>query len=199
MTSQSIDWGGLVLETIQDPADAAAKIKSWHLPRSVLYQALFAMVALNTLFYGIAHYMNPTQGGAAMQLDKPFVSFAIGFGGVLILIHLFFWAGRAVGGTGTLGDFLALFIWFQAISVLGLALTLVGVLIHPAFGAMINLSVLIFSIWLFVHFLKSGLGLETLWHAAGLMIAVPTGVILGLSLLIGLIGGVANVGLPSNV
>ena len=191
--------GGLVLETIQNPPGAADRIKSWQLSRGVLYQALLAMVAVNTLFYGVGHYLNPTESGVLMRLDKPFVSFAIGFGGVLILIHLFFWAGRAVGGTGTLGDFLALFIWFQAISVLGLCLTLVAFMVFPALGLMINLSVLIFSIWLFVHFLKSGLGLASLWHAAGLMIAVPTGIILGLSLLIGLIGGAANVGLPSNV
>lgn len=199
MTPVPINWGGLVLETLQNPPGAAKQIMSWDLPRGILYQALAAMVAINTLVYGIGYYLNPTPNGKAMGLDTPIASFAIGFGGVLVLVHLFFWAGRAVGGTGRFGDFLSLFIWFQAISVLGLLASLLGFMILPALGLLVNLSVLVFSIWLLVHFLKSGLGLTSLWHAAGLLIGVPTGVILGLSLLIGLIGGATGMGLPNNV
>lgn len=198
MTAERIDWVGLVVESVQNPPSAAERIKSWHLPRGVLYQALLVTIALNTLMYGIAHYVTPTERGILMGLNNPIFSLLMGFGGVIILIHLYYWAGRAIGGTGTMGEFLSLFIWFQVISLIGLVLTVVAFFIFPVLGLMVNLSVLIFSIWLIVHFFKSGLGLSSLWHAAGLLVGVPVGVVVGLSVLIVLIGA-ADLGIPSNV
>lgn len=198
MTAERIDWWGLVVETVQDPPRAAARIMSWHLPRSVLYQALLAMVAINVLIVGGRHYVTPNVEATNAGFDTPFVPFLILFGVLMVLIHLYYWAGRAIGGTGDLGGFLALFIWMQAISLLGVFLTQIGLLVLPALGLLIYLAVLIFNVWLTLHFFKSGLGLRSLWHSAALLIGVPLGVILGLSILIVMIGA-ADLGIPGNV
>ena len=182
------DWWGLVRETVQDPPGAAEQILSLGLSRSTLYQALIALVAINTLFFGIEHYRNPTENGVLMGLDNPMLSFFIGFGGLMVLIHLYYWAGRAVGGTGSLGDFLALFVWFQVISLLCSILQIFAFLLMPALGLLVSMAVFIFSIYLIVHFLRIGLGLPSLWHAAGILVFVPLGAIMGLAVIMALIG-----------
>ena len=198
MIEARVDWWGLVLETLRTPNTAAERIMSWKLPRPVLYQALIAVSALNALVAGIGALMRPVDGPLPPLLSSPLSFFVLVAGGVVVAVHILYWVGRAMGGTGDLGDLLALFTWLQVLRFLGQVAVLVSSIVFPALALLLALAIFLVGVWLVLHFVNSAMRLNSLMHAAGLLIATLAGLMLGLMLLITLIGA-ANLGLAPSV
>lgn len=191
-----VNWGELILETIRTPDEAAARIMGWDLPRGLIYEALFAVAALNTLLAAMSAYISPPPGGLGASLNNPMMFWVLSVGVTVIFVHLLFWAGTMLGGTGRFGDLLALFVWLEALRLLGQVIILVATLMIPALALLCLLAFIILSIWLLLHFVNAALRLNSLLQAGGLLIASFFGLGLGLVLLISLIGA-ANLGLTS--
>lgn len=192
-----MNWQALVVDTLRDPAETGRQIIGWQVPRPVIYQALILVAALNALMAGVTEFIMPSPMQLPPLLANPLSFFVVIAGGLVISAHLIYWAGRALGGQGDLSDVLVLMVWLQALRALAQVVVVVLALIAPGIAALFALGVAIFGLWLLLNFIKVSLNFATLGHAAGLLVAVMAGILLGLMLLITLTG-VTDLGL-SNV
>ena len=198
-------WGQLALDTLRDPEGTARKIMAWNLDRSTLYAALFAVAAINALLASTPVILSPVGVDPELRatlpilalLERPLIFFALVVGTLVVMIQALFWAGRAMGGQGTVGDVMVLIIWLQAMRALAQLMILVLGFIAPFLTALIALALQLVALWLFLHFLSAAMRFASLFRAFGLLVAVATGLFFGLMLILSLMGfsagGLTNV------
>ncbi|WP_299627532.1 YIP1 family protein [uncultured Tateyamaria sp.] len=198
-------WAELALATLRDPQATARQIMDWHLGRTELYLALIAVTATNAFLAGTANFIAPAQMDPATAqavpmlalLERPLVLFVLIAGGLVVTVHALFWAGRAMGGGGSLSDMLALLTWLQALRAAAQAGVLLLSLAVPVLGGLVALGVAIVGFWLLLHFISAALRLDSLFRAFGILLAVMAGLLLGLMLLVTMMGltagGLTNV------
>ncbi|MFL4471099.1 Yip1 family protein [Tateyamaria armeniaca] len=189
-------WPQLAVDTLRDPKGTAEQIMGWNLDRGVLYMALFAVAAVNTLLASAPIVLSPGGVDAAARaalpiltlLERPIMFFAIVAGTLVIMIQALFWAGRAMGGVGEMTDMMALVIWLQALRAAAQAVILVVGLIAPLFASLVALGLQLVAFWLFLHFISAAMRFDSLLRAFGLLIAVATGLFIGLMLILTMTG-----------
>ncbi|HSG53827.1 MAG TPA: YIP1 family protein, partial [Paracoccaceae bacterium] len=131
-------------------------------------------------------------------LRNPLMFFFIVTGIFVLTIHAFYWAGRAMGGHGDLGDLLKLMVWLQGLRAIAQAVLFVLMLVAPLLGNLFSLAVGILGLWITVHFITVALNLGSVWRGFGVMLVAGIGLVFGIVFLIGLIGLTA-IGVPANV
>jgi hypothetical protein len=198
-------WFELAVGTLRDPQEAAREIMGWQISRTELYMLLVAVSAVNAFLAGLGNVLSPVPTDpAAMQavpmlalLDRPLVLFVLIAGGLVVTVHALFWAGRAMGGSGTLDHMLALLTWLQALRAAAQVVILVLSLGAPLLGGLVALVVVVVAFWLLLHFISAALHLASLFRAFGILIAVMAGLLFGLMLLVTMMGltagGMTNV------
>lgn len=195
----------LALETLRDPRAAAQRIMGLNLDSQTLYLALCAVAAINVLLASgpvvlLGGSVDPAAQAALpvlALLGNPFALFAIIAGGLLVMVHGLVWAGRAMGGDGSLTEMLSLLTWLQALRAAAQALVLVLSLIAPTIAGLVALVVAVAAFWLLLHFVSAALRFDSLFRAFGLLLAVMAGLFIGMMLIVTLTGvsagGFANV------
>ncbi len=198
-------WSELALDTLRDPKGTAHRIMGWNLDRATLYMALFAVAAVNTLLASTPVVLSPGGVDAAARaalpvlalLERPIMFFVIVAGTLVIMIQAFFWAGRAMGGTGEMTEMMALIIWLQALRAVAQAVILAVGIAAPVLATLVALGLQIVAFWLFLHFISAAMRFDSLLRAFGLLIAVATGLFIGLMMILSLLGisagGIASV------
>jgi len=186
----------LAIDTLRDPKGAAEQIMGWGLDRNTLYMALFAVCAVNTLLASLPIVLSSGGMDEALRaalpilalMESPLAFFAIVAGTLIMMIQGLFWAGRAMGGTGSLTDMMALIVWLQALrAVAQVAILFLGLAV-PGLAGLVALGLQLVAFWLFLHFISAAMRFDSLLRAFGLLIAVATGLFLGMMLLLTLTG-----------
>jgi len=187
-------WAELAQTTVRSPRVAARQIIALDLGRDVIWTALAAVAAVNTIILHLTLRNAPAQ----MQVQfpayasDPIVLFMLLSGMMVLYFHILFWSGQAMGGQGRLYDVVALLVWLQVLRtcvqvvVLGLAFTL------PSLAGLLSLAAAVVAFWILLNFLTEGLTLPTLWHALLVLVVSLVGVVLGMGTLIALVGAVAT-------
>lgn len=200
-----ISWPELALDTLRDPKGTAERIMGWNLDRGTLYFALFAVAAVNALLASAPIVLSAGGVDAEVRaalpilsvLERPLMFFLMVAGTLIVMIQALFWAGRAMGGQAQMGDVMVLIIWLQALRAAAQVVILVAGLILPFLAGLAALVLQVVAFWLFLHFLSAAMRFDSLWRAFGLLIAVGTGLLLGLMTILTLLGvsagGVGNV------
>ncbi|MEP5630754.1 MAG: Yip1 family protein [Tateyamaria sp.] len=189
-------WLQLAVDTLRDPKETAQKIMGWNLDRSTLYMALFAVAAINVLLASAPVILATGEVDPELRaalpilglLERPLIFFALVAGTLVVMIQALYWAGRAMGGQGSLGEMMALLIWLQAMRAMAQFIILALGLITPVLSMLAALVLQIVALWLFLHFLSAALRFDSLFRAFGLLIAVAAGLVLGLMLILSLMG-----------
>lgn len=189
--------GALVVETLQSPRTAAKQIMDMWLSRDILWTALILLAAINSIIFGISLLMNDTSE-LPNFMRSPIIFFFMIAGIQVLSVHGFYWAGRALGGNGDLGELLSLLVWLQALQAAAQAATFVIMLIAPGIGELLSLVTSIVALWITVNFIAEALRLPTLLHAVGVLVLGAIGIAFGLMILIGLIG-MGAMGVLTNV
>lgn len=187
----------LALETIQSPRTAAKKIMALNLSRDVLWSGLFLAAALNSIIFSFSILL----GDASMLpplFRNPVLFFVLVAGVLVLMVHVFYWTGRALGGRGELGELLALMVWLQGLRAVAQAIMFVLLLVSPVIGQLFSLVVGILGVWITVNFVTEALRLPSLLHAVGVIVLAAVGIVFGLAILVGLIG-LGALGVPVNV
>ena len=187
----------LALETIQSPRTAADKIMALPLNRDVLWTGLFLVAAVNSIVYSFSLLLHDTSA-LPQFLTNPLIFFVIVSGVLAMSVHAFYWMGRFAGGTGDLGDLLALMIWLQALRAVAQFVLLILTLLSPVLAQLFSLVVGALGLWITVNFITQALHLRSLLHGLGVLVVAAVGLVFGLLLLGGLIG-LAALGVPANV
>jgi len=187
----------LALETLQSPRSAAQKIMNLFLGRDVLWTALVLVAVLNSIIFGVSILAEDVSQLPSFMRNP--ISFFFIIAGVQVMsVHGFYWAGRAIGGQGDLGDLLSLLVWLQALQMAAQAVLFVVTIIAPTIGQLLSLGVSGMALWITVNFITEALRLPTLLHGVGVIVLAAVGVAFGLMMLIGLIG-MGAMGVSPNV
>lgn len=195
-----MNFGQLAVDTLRDPKGTAERIMALQIGRAELYMALIAVSAINAFLAGLSSALSPVSADpAALEampmlalMSRPILLFMLIAGGLFITVHGLFWAGRAMGGQGTLNDMLALLTWLQGLRAAAQACVLLLSVAVPTLGGMVALAVVIVAFWLLLHFISAALRFDSLFKAFGVLIAVSTALFLGLMMLVTLMGGAAG-------
>lgn len=187
----------LALETLQSPRSAAQKIMDLWLSRDVLWTALILVAVLNSILFGLSLLAEDVSQLPSF-MRNPVTFFFIIAGVQVMSVHGFYWAGRAIGGQGDLGELLSLLVWLQALQLAAQAVLFIATIISPGIGELLSLAVSVMALWITVNFITEALRLPTLMHGVGVIVLAAVGVAFGLMILIGLIG-VGAMGVSPNV
>lgn len=187
----------LALETLQSPRSAAQKIMNLWLSRDILWTALILVAVLNSIIFGVSLLAEDVSQLPGF-MRNPVTFFFIIAGVQVMSVHGFYWAGRAIGGKGDLGELLSLLVWVQALQMAAQLVLFVASIISPGIGQLLSLLVSVMALWITVNFITEALRLPTLLHGVGVIVLAAVGVAFGLMILIGLIG-MGTIGVSPNV
>lgn len=192
MTIDFQTWMRAVWSSIMEPSESARKVIAYNAPPQALWTGLVLVAVLNVILVGLLQMLSPMP--LAMQEQgfalSPFGLFAII--GIFFALFVFgvFYAGRMIGGTGSLVGSLAIVVWFQAVSITLEMVQLVLVLISPSLGSIFGLVTLGALIWCFMNFINILHGFNNLGKALGTVFLA----LVGTALISGIILAVLGVG-----
>lgn len=156
MTFDFQTWIRAVWTGIMEPSESARRVIELNLPRDALWTGLALVAVLNVILVVLLQMISPAP--VAFQ-EQAFALSPFGFVAIIgIFLGLFvfgiFYAGKIMGGAGTLHASLAIIVWFQSISLTLEAIQVLLVLISPAIGSIFGLLSLGALIWCFVNFIN---------------------------------------------
>jgi len=156
MTFSASTLLSLVIETIRNPREGAARILNFAPPRDVLLQMLALVVIISVLLgqLGVIALGGSLSDGALagpFSLN-PMTATIVQFGLLMLLVVSIHSIGRAMGGTGSMEETLLLVVWLQVILLCLQAAQLLALLIVPPLAAVIGLATLGIFLWLLVNF-----------------------------------------------
>ncbi|MFA8442970.1 YIP1 family protein [Yoonia sp.] len=192
MTFDFQTWMRAVWTSIMEPSDSARKVIDMNIPRDALWMGLALVAVVNVILVVLLQMISPAP--VAFQ-EQGFALSPFGFVaiiGVFLALFVFgvFYAGKIMGGQGSLQGTLAIIVWFQSISLTLEAIQVVLVLISPAIGSIFGLLSLGALIWCFVNFINVLHGFKNLGKA---MVAIVLALI-GTALISGIVLAVLGVG-----
>ncbi|MCZ4255014.1 YIP1 family protein [Sulfitobacter sp. G21635-S1] len=178
----------LVRTTLRAPRDAAGQIMALRLTRDVLWTALALVAVGNAALLFVIFQTSDTEFPLPGYVERPLALFVIIAGMMVIYVHGMYWAGLALGGSGSLDDVLALVIWFQTLRALAQVAIIVMSFLLPALALLLSLAVAVWGFWIFLNFVAAALHLASIWQAFAVLVAAAVGLIIGLGILLTLIG-----------
>jgi hypothetical protein len=161
-------WMRAVWTSIMEPSEMARKVLGMSFPRDALWTALALIAVLNVILLATLQILSPAPivfEGQAMTLSPFAYAMIIGIFLVLFVMGTYY-AGKIMGGTGTLIASLTIIVWFQSISLTLEAIQLVLVLISPPIASIFGLLSVGALVWCFVNFVNILHGFESLGKSA---------------------------------
>ena len=180
-------------ETLKDPAAIARQVIALRWPHLVSWMALAAVTSLTVIAVHLEG-MLPGQQELGILGGRPLFDAALLGAMNVILIFVLYWAGRAIGGTGSFGATLLIMTWFQTVVLVLITIQLIATFIAPSLAAFVALIAVVLQIYCLMHFLNELHGFKSLWKAAGLFFMSIVGFAFGITLIILVIGGASVVG-----
>lgn len=194
MTADFSSFLRLFGESLRDPAAVARQINALRWPHEISWMGLAAISAITVvLIYADAMLFGRAVGDLG-QSGRPFVDAIINFASAAVLVFVLYYAGRAIGGTGTFGATLLIMTWMNAILLVMLCIILISALIMPGLASIISLICVGLTFYCLAHFLNELHGFGNIFKAIGLFIVAVCGCAFGLALILILIGGASVVG-----
>lgn len=184
----------LVRESIRAPRDAALRVLAMGIPVRVALEALGLVAALSGLFVGLL-------SGGRLEIVTPegtMVLSPVGYALTLFVTLTFgglalAWAGRALGGVGTVGAALAVVAWLQVVDLVVQAAALVLAALVPPLAALAAVGAFGVLLWCLLGFVQA---LHEVGPARAFGIVLLAAVGLGLALAI--VAGVLGLGVPAD-
>ena len=181
-------FGDLIVETLRNPANAAEQMMGLNLSRQTLYEALFAAAIIYAIAMSIPLLLIPQDIDVPGLFGMPLAMSALFAGALVVMAHLFFWAGRAMGGQGEMNDILTIVVWLQGLRAIFQLVVVVLSFIVPGLAGLVGIAMSLYGVYILIQFLKVGHRFENGYQSAGLIVVVITGLVLGLALLLSLLG-----------
>jgi len=182
----------LAVQTIKAPQEGASTVLSFGLGRDVLLQLLALVVVLSVIVgqLGVFALGGGFEDGAMTGpfLMSPLMATFIQFALLIVLIVSIHVIGRALGGTGSFEESLALVTWLQFILLCLQVIQFVFLLLFPVLGGLIGLASIAIFMWLLVNFVAVIHGFASLGLVfAGVLISA-FGILFAMSLVLAMLG-----------
>ena len=187
----------LLGDSVRDPAGFAQKIVNLRLPHAVGWMSLGLVTILTVIAISIERLVPGRPEMLSCIGSSPFVD-ALFLGSMtVVFIFVLYYAGRALGGTGTFGGTLLIMTWFQLIVFFIVMAQLVAVIFVPPLANLVSLVGFGLQLWCLMHFLNELHGFDSLGKAFGLFAISIIGFVFGLAFILLMVGGATMVGGPS--
>lgn len=181
-------------ETLQNPADVANRIKSIRAP----HEAGWMVLAFGTIAVVILLHLERLIPGSAAQTSglggTPFIDVVILGALSAMLVFVFYWIGRSMGGKGTFGATLAIMAWFQILVLFLVVIQVIAEILVPPLAGIVAIVSFVVQVFCLVHFVNVLHEFDSLPKSAVLLVASIIGLGFGLALIVLIIGGVAVAG-----
>lgn len=186
----------IFLTTVRDPRAGAAQVLALQLPAQALWIALTLVSVVTSGVVAALVQAAPMPEGdlgrliqASPVYNSPLIFAIMQWGRAVLSVFMLFWVGRALGGRGEVVDVLSVVTLLQVISfILVAGFTLLGMVI-PFVSSLGLLVFFVWWIWAVSNALDVAHGFENPLKAFGVMVVSVLGVLLGLSIFMGIIGG----------
>ena len=188
-------WSEMILMSIKDPAEAARRLIAWNLSREVLWTGLALAAVVNTLLFSLSGLLMPGPAMGMPLFQSPLLYLAMVASGLVLMVAMLYWAGRILGGSGTLGDVLVVVLWLQVLRILVQVVTLVLSLTIPMLAMLLVLVATVLGIYILLHFVDQAHRLNSLPRAGGVLILSFVLMAVALSVLLTLFGGMISGGI----
>ncbi len=168
----------------------ARKVVGMDFPRDALWSGLALVAVLNVLMLATLQFLSPAPiafEDQALEL-APFAYAAIIGIFLALLVFGTYYAGRFLGGQGTLKSTLTIIVWFQSISLTLEAVQLLLVLISPSIASIFGMLSLGALIWCFVNFINILHGFENLGKSIVAILIALVGTALCAGILLAILG-----------
>ena len=188
----------LAWQTVLAPRDVARLLLSLRLGHEALLLALALVLVLNTLIFTVSVQVSPPDPALTSLLGNP-VIFMLLMGGTLgVTAIAITWTGRALGGVARIEDIGLLLIWLQALRMLVQLAVVALALVSESLAGLLVVGAAVLGVWILVQFIAEAHGFAALGKAALVLLLGVTGLVLGLSFFLTLIGA-TTMGLNTNV
>jgi len=182
-------WGDMIVMSVKDPAEVARRLIAMQFPREILWTGLALAAVANTLLFSLSNMLLPGPAGVAQLFHSPFIYLAMVVGALILTVVMFYWAGRILGGRGTLEDMMVVVLWLQLLRVLVQAATLVLALAIPLLAMLGVMAASILGIYITLHFIDQAHRLNSLARAGGALVLSVVMMAVALYVLLLLFGG----------
>ena len=189
----------LLVTTIRDPRRGAERVLALQWPVQALWIALSLISVVTSAVVAALVQAAPMPEGELGRLlqaspvySSPLVFAVMQWARAVFSVFMLFWIGRALGGRGTVPEVLAVVTLLQAVSFLLVAgFTILG-LILPFVSSLGLLVFFVWWLWAVSNMLDVAHGFDSPLKAFGVMVIAIFGVLIGLSIFMGVIGGLAG-------
>lgn len=188
-------WSEMILLSVRDPAEAARRLIAMQLPREVLWTGVALAAVINTLLFSLSGLLMPGPAMVMPLFQSPFIYLGMVAAGLVLMVAMLYWAGRILGGRGTLGDVLVVVLWLQVLRILVQVATLVLSLTIPMLAMLLVLAATVLGIYILLHFVDQAHRLNSLPRAGGVLILSFVLMAVALSVLLTLFGGMISGGI----
>jgi len=189
-------WRELAIISLRDPASAARTLMAMGFQTGMLWNALLLVAVGNTMLYSLSGVLMPGPTPLPEIFSMPLIYFAIVAGGLALTALSIHWVGGIMGGTGTLGDILVLIVWLQFLRLVVQVAVLVGMFVMPLFSALLIFAAALMGVYLLVHFVDQAHHFKSTGKAAVVLILSLVAIVIGLSLVLTLLGGLFGGAMP---
>jgi hypothetical protein len=196
--TQSTNFPALAVLTLRDPQAAAQVVLDWNMPREAIWTAVALVSVVVTMLSTMSNMVFPVPPPLSALVANPFMYFVVVAGGFIAMVHAVYWTGRMIGGQGRIEDLMVLLLWLQALRAAAQVVVLITLVLVPVLASFFVLFVAAATLWIFVHFINTGLRFNSLLKAFAVLIVGALALIVGVSFLLSLIG-ISAVGVPLNV
>lgn len=191
----------LVMRTLMQPAGAAEELMGFGLKRDVLWLGLILAAILNALFFSVSFYAAPPQSLEGMSPEEAAqIEFMLGFFGspvrvalvlavsLVMSVFAFFFAGKFIGGQGSLRDILVVVTWWQFVG-LGMSVVIMAIgVISMALASMLSLIGNVWLLFALIGLLTGAHRFETMFKGIGTVALSLFLMAVGLMIILTLIG-----------
>lgn len=182
--------------SLQNPREAAKHVIAIGLPERALWIALSLVVVLTSLVMSGLMQVAPLQDDELSQVlalspvyNYPLVLTAIRLGQAVLAVFVLFWVGRALGGQGSKQDILGVLTLLQIVSFVLLTGISVVSMIFPLLSFVALVTFIGWLLWSVLTYVDEAHEFDNMFKATGVVLVSVIGVIIGMSLFLGLLSG----------
>ncbi len=189
-------WRELAIISLRDPASAARTLMNMGFQTGMLWNALVLVAVGNTLLYSLSGVLMPSPTPLPDVFSMPLIYFAIVAGGLALTALSIHWVGGVMAGKASLADILVLIVWLQFLRLVVQVAVLVGMFVMPLVSALLIFAAALMGVYLLVHFVDQAHRFKSTGKAAVVLILSLVAIVVGLSLVLTLVGGLFGGALP---
>lgn len=178
----------LIWRTLVAPAEVAGQIVMLRLSRATLWSGMALVTVVSVLLMALTQMLLPATIMEGALETTPYAMTLI-LGGLLVMtVFAVYFAGRALGGSGSFPSALALIVWLEVFSIVVRTVQALVFGLMPGMGPGLTFVGMAMLLWVFVNFVNVLHGFESLMRSALAILLAVIGIGGGLTLIVTLIG-----------